>query len=349
MTPTTPSPISDQAAGEPLRAAVEAMCAMLEEGEWAEHVASTTGKNDPLAQRLETAITDLHSELGDAMDGPATGSASSFVGVPDNVLAALDRMCAPLDKSWLTGVTAEEDARCMQVIRSHVLSTAPATGSAPISNAWRAESNPQAGRGLAFHRPFIVTRFVNGSVEHHCPDGRLKRWKFESEAQAVANRLNTRSAAPASPAASVPVPWENLPCYLIDKCEGQVISEEFLQRALIAMLSDPQYSGEKPFELSREFINAAKDGPDVMGFDANAPAPKNVECPDCKGTGYDGSGYARVCPTCKGDTIVPTPSVLTRQKALDLAKVHRVKGNVANLHSYARALLAASMNGGEKS
>lgn len=128
---TTPSPISDQAAGEPLRAAVEAMCAMLEEGEWAEHVASTTGKNDPLAQRLETAITDLHSELDDAMDGPATGSASSFIGVPDNVLAALDRMCAPLDKSWLTGVTAEEDARCMQVIRSYVLSTAPTTGSAP--------------------------------------------------------------------------------------------------------------------------------------------------------------------------------------------------------------------------
>lgn len=50
-----------QPAGEAvaLHAAVEAMVSMLEEGEWAEHVASTTGKGDPLAQRLEVAITNL--------------------------------------------------------------------------------------------------------------------------------------------------------------------------------------------------------------------------------------------------------------------------------------------------
>ncbi len=46
-----------------LRPAVEAMVTMLETGEWAEHVASTTGKGNPLAQRLEDAITKLHNEI----------------------------------------------------------------------------------------------------------------------------------------------------------------------------------------------------------------------------------------------------------------------------------------------
>jgi hypothetical protein len=41
--------------------------------------------------------------------------------VPANVVAALDRMCTPLDKSWLAGATAEEDARCMALIRAFVL------------------------------------------------------------------------------------------------------------------------------------------------------------------------------------------------------------------------------------
>jgi len=41
--------------------------------------------------------------------------------VPDSVRAALERMCTPLDKSWLSGATAEADARCMKVIRDHIL------------------------------------------------------------------------------------------------------------------------------------------------------------------------------------------------------------------------------------
>lgn len=44
------------------RDSVEAMVRMLEEGEWAEHVAATTGKGDSLSQRLETAITNLVNE-----------------------------------------------------------------------------------------------------------------------------------------------------------------------------------------------------------------------------------------------------------------------------------------------
>jgi len=56
---------------DPLRIGVHALLTMLENGEYAEHWAKMTG-GDPLAQRLEEAITDLHSELSDAMDGPST-------------------------------------------------------------------------------------------------------------------------------------------------------------------------------------------------------------------------------------------------------------------------------------
>lgn len=36
-------------------------------------------------------------------------------------------------------------------------------------------------------------------------------------------------------------PWENFPAYLIDKCEGDTISEEGLQEALAAMAKDERY------------------------------------------------------------------------------------------------------------
>jgi len=48
------------------------------------------------------------------------------VSVPEDVRAALDRMCTPMDESWLSGTTAKEDARCMALIRNHVLAAPPA-------------------------------------------------------------------------------------------------------------------------------------------------------------------------------------------------------------------------------
>lgn len=47
------------------------------------------------------------------------------------------------------------------------------------------------------------------------------------------------SAAPAAPV--VGFPWENFPSFLIDKCEGDTITEERLQRAAADMLNDPKY------------------------------------------------------------------------------------------------------------
>lgn len=44
-------------------------------------------------------------------------------GIPADVMAALDRMCTPLDKSWLTGATADADANSMKIIRDYVLSS----------------------------------------------------------------------------------------------------------------------------------------------------------------------------------------------------------------------------------
>jgi hypothetical protein len=41
--------------------------------------------------------------------------------VPPEVMVALDRMCVPLHESYLKGATAQEDARCMALIRKYIL------------------------------------------------------------------------------------------------------------------------------------------------------------------------------------------------------------------------------------
>jgi hypothetical protein len=46
------------------------------------------------------------------------------IAVPPEVRRALDRMCTPLDESRLGGATAQEDARCMLVIKSFIDSLA---------------------------------------------------------------------------------------------------------------------------------------------------------------------------------------------------------------------------------
>lgn len=51
---------------------------------------------------------------------------------------------------------------------------------------------------------------------------------------------------------AAPIPWELFPCYLLDECEGDVISEEFLQQALAAMLKHPRYAAQQQPEVGRE-------------------------------------------------------------------------------------------------
>jgi hypothetical protein len=100
--------------------------------EWARKVYDVSESAPGELQRF----WDYAVKCADALrsTAPTTGSA------PDAVLAALDRMCSPLDKSWLTGVTAEEDARCMQIIRDYVLAVSKANTNAlqKIVSAWDA-------------------------------------------------------------------------------------------------------------------------------------------------------------------------------------------------------------------
>lgn len=49
------------------------------------------------------------------------------------------------------------------------------------------------------------------------------------------------SAQPSPGGQGAPFPWENFPAYLIDKCEGDTISEEGLQQALASMAKDQRY------------------------------------------------------------------------------------------------------------
>jgi len=47
---------------------------------------------------------------------------------------------------------------------------------------------------------------------------------------------------PAEPSGGESVAWERFPGYLIEQCEGEIITEEGLQRALADMLGDPEYT-----------------------------------------------------------------------------------------------------------
>ena len=55
---------------------------------------------------------------------PVQTAAAQPVAVPDEVMRALYRMCTPLDDSWLgsKSATAQEDARCMNIIREYIMS-----------------------------------------------------------------------------------------------------------------------------------------------------------------------------------------------------------------------------------
>ncbi|MHB1641389.1 MAG: hypothetical protein ACYCS8_01855 [Acidithiobacillus sp.] len=63
----------------------------------------------------------------------ATSAQSPETTIPLEVMNALDRMCTPLDSSYVKGVTAEEDARCMGLIRNYILRLAHAANAAEIN------------------------------------------------------------------------------------------------------------------------------------------------------------------------------------------------------------------------
>ncbi|WP_250438694.1 hypothetical protein [Delftia tsuruhatensis] len=70
-----------------------------------------------------------------------------------------------------------------------------------------------------------------------------------------------------APAAAIP--WDNFPAYLIDHCEGQTITEEGLQRALAAMLTNPQYATAAPAAPAPMAWPVARDVLERMATFAN--------------------------------------------------------------------------------
>jgi hypothetical protein len=90
----------------------------------AEQAAEIANLNLVLAER-KAKIAEL---MGEAARAGMAGAAVLVAGeLPEDVRYALDRMCLPLDASYLSGVTAAEDARCMAVIKEYIeRSAAPA-------------------------------------------------------------------------------------------------------------------------------------------------------------------------------------------------------------------------------
>lgn len=86
--------------------------------------------------------------------------------------------------------------------------------------------------------------FIEGGVSIERTDEARERTEQRKREliEAIA-ACHPQAVAAQAPAA---VPWENFPCYLIDHCEGDVITEEGLQHALAAMLANPQYSAATP-------------------------------------------------------------------------------------------------------
>jgi hypothetical protein len=114
---------------------------------------------------------------------------------------------------------------------------------------WRVANAPQAGRGLAFHRPFVLQRQEIGVTVCYCPDGRLKRWKSETEAQRVCNRLNTAIAASPQATATqqtltdVQIASIYHETIRTKRCDGQIFYHAFARALLTA--AQPASGGDR--------------------------------------------------------------------------------------------------------
>lgn len=98
--------------------------------------------------------------------------------------AARAAWTAACNRGYRTGM---QDTRALLAAHSAGAARVPVETAQP----WRVVNDSLIGRGLALQRPFVLKR---GDMECYCPDGRLKRWKSETEAQRACNRLNTGRA-----------------------------------------------------------------------------------------------------------------------------------------------------------
>lgn len=106
-------------------------------GQWVTPI--HVGCNDCKAEQMADTVDEAVERWNRRSAAPGVSTVEDARdAVPADVMAALDRMCTPLDTSVLKGATAEADAFCMQLIRDYILRRpAPAAGDAQDAARWR--------------------------------------------------------------------------------------------------------------------------------------------------------------------------------------------------------------------
>lgn len=153
----------------------------------------------------------------------AAGVPAGCVQVPAN----------PTDDMFIAGMEADcagrpsvDDEAHVRSIWAAMLAAAP---QAPVADQ-PAEPSPVDPR---------MVSVVQEDANRFCEILTLLGMEDEGDPVAEVQRLQDRAAH------AIWSIWESLPGYLIDHCEGEIVSEEMLQRALEAMLKDPKYAAPK--------------------------------------------------------------------------------------------------------
>lgn len=145
----------------------------------------------------------------------------------------------------------------------------------------------------------------------------------------------TPSASNPAPHVAPTIAWDQFPGYLIDHCEGTVITEEGLQQAIASMLKDPAYAPKamvvqdartEALGILRQMALSIQEGVDSAELEADVlramellssnvkeqppmldAATGLAACPFCDGEAELAQGYHSmvdakvVCKTCGGE------------------------------------------------
>jgi hypothetical protein len=115
------------------RTAIEEMVVMLENGEWAEHVAETIAGGDELASRLEAAITELHNDIGEDRSARAA-SPQATATQPEQTERALTVTPAMVKAAmpWLANLhhmrKTDKASNVEEAIKAALTAAQPASG-----------------------------------------------------------------------------------------------------------------------------------------------------------------------------------------------------------------------------
>jgi hypothetical protein len=128
-----PTPVADSGASvDTFRNAVEEMVVLLENGEWAEHVAEAIAGGDELASRLETAITELHNDIGEVRDSYAAAKPVSVDagGMTDQALIEAFAPYRNFPVDWIVSYARE-------VLKLAARASMPSREAVPFDTWWR--------------------------------------------------------------------------------------------------------------------------------------------------------------------------------------------------------------------